>query len=67
MIQLLPQPSADDVFGARCNSGLTQSKAAELMGYSRRTWQAWESGIAQMPRSAYTLFVLMTDQHLIHN
>ena len=42
----------------RIDTGLTQTKAAELIGAKLRTWQDWESGMRNMPCAKWELFLI---------
>ena len=39
---------------------LTQEQAANVIGASVRTWEAWEAGVRNMPPAKYTLFLMLT-------
>lgn len=60
----LPAPEPADVIAAR--GAMSQADAAALIGASRDGWAKWESAARQMPVSAWTLFLLVTDQHPSH-
>ena len=53
-------PSHESIRKARSNAGLTQREAANLIGYSRRSWQEWESGRRNMRWIAFDKFVKLT-------
>ena len=46
-------PTPDDIRATRLSAGLTQTKAAQLIHSSLRTWQDWEAGIAKMHPGVY--------------
>lgn len=48
---------------ARAAAALTQTQAGALVGAPLRTWQDWEAGKRQMPKSAWELFRIKTGQH----
>lgn len=47
---LAKNPTPKEIKKARLAAGLTQRAAADLIGYSRRAWQEWESGRGTMRR-----------------
>jgi len=49
--------SAEMVKGAREMQGITQEKAAEILGVSVRAWQYWEAGQRRMHPAFWELFV----------
>ena len=60
---LEPSPTPEDILGCRLNSGMTQAKAAALVGYSLRGWQDAESGRTKLQAATWALFLLGTGQH----
>jgi DNA-binding transcriptional regulator YiaG len=50
-------PNPDQIKAAREKSGLTQTDAAALIGYTKRAWQDWEAGKRGMRRLLFDLFV----------
>jgi DNA-binding transcriptional regulator YiaG len=56
----LKHPSKHQVKKARLASGLTQTQAAAIIGYSMRAWQDWESGARKMRRFVFDKFVELT-------
>lgn len=55
-----PTPAA--IRAARKRAKLTQEEAGALVYVSRRTWQDWEAGIAQMHAGLWELFTLKTNK-----
>jgi len=51
-------PTTEEIKQARLNSGLTQSKASELVHSKLRTWQHWEAGTRKMSLANWELFCL---------
>lgn len=51
-------PSKEDVKKARLNAGLTQTEAANIVGYKLRAWQLWESGDVLMRKAIYDYFLI---------
>jgi len=49
-------PSPLELRQAREAAGLTQGRAAGLVGSSLRAWSAWETGDRRMPVSKWELF-----------
>lgn len=49
-------PSPSDIRAARNSAGLTQERAARLIGATRRAWQEWEAGRRNMPPAKWELF-----------
>lgn len=61
---LVPPPTTDDVKRSRKAAGLTQHQANMLLGHSsERTWRNWEHGVSRPSVAAWTLWLLLTDQH----
>lgn len=56
------KPSPSEIKAARRKSGLTQEKAAALIGYSLRTWQEWEGGRRIMRRSTLNYFLVLSSK-----
>lgn len=52
----MKSPSPEAIKKARLKAGLTQKQAAELIGYSRRAWQTWESGGGPMRGLVFEAF-----------
>lgn len=50
--------SVSEIKAARRKSGLSQAKAAELIGFSFRSWQSWEQGQRPMRKELLELFKL---------
>ncbi len=65
MLDLLqPPPTGEDLRKARRAAHLTQTAAADLVGYSRRGWQTAEANAAPSLHAAtWALFLLATDGH----
>jgi len=51
-------PSPKDILEARKSRGLTQTKAANLVCVSLRTWQQWEAGDRRMSAGLWELFCM---------
>lgn len=51
-------PDPDEIRELRKSAGLTQEQAGELVHSSRRTWQDWEAGVANMHPALWELFKL---------
>jgi DNA-binding transcriptional regulator YiaG len=49
-------PTAADVKKARQHAGLSQKKAAEVIGYTGRSWQLWEAGKHAMHPALFLYF-----------
>jgi len=64
-IEIPIEPSAEDFKAARARANLTQKEASVMVfspAESHRTVQNWETGVRQIPRGTYILFLLMTGQ-----
>jgi DNA-binding transcriptional regulator YiaG len=48
------------ILAARNLAGLTQSAAANSIGYSARAWQSWELGARKMRPEIFKLFLSKT-------
>ena len=59
---ILPTPSPEALRAQRTRAGLTQERAAELLGVSRRSIAGWETGERPMPRALWTLFLMFTTE-----
>ena len=57
------KPKAYEVTAARSAAGLTQQKAAALIGQDDRAWRRYESGEMTMHPASWELFLLKTGQH----
>ena len=57
---ILPTPTPDALRAQRHRARLTQERAAELLGVSRRSIAGWETGERPMPRPLWTLFLMLT-------
>lgn len=53
-------PNRYEIIVGREESGLTQSKAAEIIYSTLRTWQEWESGRRRMHPGLFELFMIKT-------
>lgn len=53
-------PSPAEIREARETAGLSQTRAAELIHSTLRTWQDWEAGQARMHPGLWELFRLKT-------
>lgn len=42
--------TADEMKAWRQRTGLSQAKAAQMIGCGRRSWQVWEAGEREIPR-----------------
>ena len=51
-------PTPDAIRAAREAAGLTQTRAAELIYSTMRTWQDWEAGKRAMHPGLFELFLL---------
>jgi len=51
------------ILSARQAAGLSQAKAAKLIGYSLDAWIQWEKGRRGMHESLFDYFLIKTDQH----
>jgi putative transcriptional regulator len=60
---LTAQPAPTEIRAARLAAGLTQTQAADLIGYSLRGWQQIESGQSPVQVAAWALFLLSVRQH----
>ncbi|MGH6625130.1 MAG: XRE family transcriptional regulator [Burkholderiaceae bacterium] len=61
---LPPSPTGPEIKAARLAVGLSQSAAAELVGYSLRGWQDAEaSGAPKLHAATWAFFLLATGQH----
>lgn len=49
-------PTSEEIKAARIAAGLTQTQAAETIGYKLRTWQDWEAGKRNMREVVFELF-----------
>ncbi len=45
---------------ARLAAGLSQAKAAQLMGYSLGAWRKWEAGTRPIPAKLLHFFLMET-------
>jgi len=45
----------EEIKQLRINKGMSQEKAAEFAGVSRKTWQNWESGATTMPSETWNM------------
>ena len=52
-------PTKAEVKQARIDAGLSQTKAAELIGVTLRTWQFWEAGKYNMRDQSWRLFNIL--------
>ena len=57
---MTPTPTPHEILAAREASGLTQTQAAEVLGYTLSTWQKWEAGTRTMRRVLLDIFRLET-------
>lgn len=51
-------PDAEQIKAARCQAGLSQTQAADLVHAKLRTWQQWEAGDRAMHPGLWELFQL---------
>ena len=56
----MPSPTPQEILAARKAAGLTQTRAAAMVGVKLRAWQYWEAGERTMPTSAWELFNIKT-------
>lgn len=54
------KPTPEQIKSERIKSGLTQTKAAELIHSNIRSWQEWESGKTKMHYGLWELFLRKT-------
>jgi len=59
---IAPTPTPEALRAQRTRAGLTQERAAELLGVSRRSIAGWETGERPMPRPLWTLFLMLTTE-----
>lgn len=50
-------PTPESIRAARAKSGLSQARAASLIGYACRSWEDWEAGRRKMRRTTLAEFV----------
>jgi DNA-binding transcriptional regulator YiaG len=59
----IQKPTPEQIREARKSAGLTQKQAAEMVHACHVVqWSVWETGRAGMPRAAWHLFLILTDQ-----
>lgn len=58
----MEKPTAEQIYEARAEAGLTMKEAAALIHSTLRTWQDWEGGISNMHAGLWELFLLKTHQ-----
>jgi putative transcriptional regulator len=51
------------ILSSRQAAGLSQAKAAALIGYTLAAWQQWEHGRRAIHPSIFELFLLKSGQH----
>ena len=56
----MDNPTPKEIKQARKDSGLTQSKASELVYCGLRAWQQWEAGDRKMHPAMWELFKIKT-------
>jgi DNA-binding transcriptional regulator YiaG len=49
-------PTTDEIKAARKAANMTQTEAAESIGFKLRTWQDWEGGRRKMRDVVFELF-----------
>ncbi len=49
-------PKTSEIIKARHKAGLSQLQAGQLIGFTRRAWQAWEYGQNPMRKELLELF-----------
>jgi DNA-binding transcriptional regulator YiaG len=59
-------PTAQQIKTLRIKFGCTQAEAAAYCGVTTRAWQMWEADDRKIPRAAWELFLIKTDQHPIY-
>jgi DNA-binding XRE family transcriptional regulator len=57
-------PDPKKVRALRLRVDLTQEEAGALVYVSRRTWQDWERGIADMPPGLWELFLIKAGNNM---
>ncbi|MDR2172822.1 MAG: YdiL family protein [Burkholderiales bacterium] len=58
----MKKPKPEQIIAARHSVGHTQTEAAHTIFSALRTWQNWEAGSREMPRSAFVLYLILTEQ-----
>jgi putative transcriptional regulator len=56
-------PSPNEIKQARLTAGLTQTKAANIIGYTMRSWQMWEAGKSPMRKVLFDTFLERIKAH----
>ena len=56
----MTSPTPESIIAARSATGLSQTKAAELVHAKLRTWQQWEAGDRTMHPGFWELFRIKT-------
>ncbi len=57
---MMPNPTPAQIKQARLDAGLTQQAAADLVGLSIKSWQAYEGGWRNIRPATWRLFNLLT-------
>jgi transcriptional regulator with XRE-family HTH domain len=52
----MTNPTPAEIRAARKKAGLTQQKAAEMIGFEVRSWNRWESGNGNMHPALFDFF-----------
>jgi len=55
-------PLPSDIKAARAASGLSQRRAASLIGYACRSWEDWEGGRRKMRATTLAEFVRLVTE-----
>ncbi|MGB0360462.1 MAG: helix-turn-helix domain-containing protein [Endozoicomonas sp.] len=55
-------PTPQQIKKVRQDAGLSQQKAAELLGVSLRTWGYWEAGEYRMRSQSWRLFNILLEK-----
>ncbi len=58
----MKKPTPEAIKKARIAVELTQRQAADLIGYSRRSWQEWEAGRRNMRMVTFKAFKQAADK-----
>lgn len=57
MGEIMVEPTREQIVKARKQARLTQKAAAELIGHSKRSWEAWEIGGRKMHKATFEFFL----------
>lgn len=59
-LQMIENPTPEQIKQARIDAGLTQTQAASTIYKNIRTWQQWEKGDREMDVAFFELFKIKT-------